>query len=103
MADGKKRSLFILINFFRSLGMEMEPLEEKLTEWNKLNKPALKKGYIDAQLIWHSKHKPVLPPNFNNDVYKEIGVFQPDIISRKVKNPVSYTIRKSGVWKNDKK
>ena len=103
MADGKKRSLFILINFFRSLGMEIEPLEEKLTAWNKLNKPALKKGYIDAQLIWHSKHKPVLPPNFNNDIYKELGVFQPDIISRKVKNPVSYTIRKSGAWKNDEK
>ena len=99
MQDGKKRSLFILLNFFRSLGMEKEDLEKKVTEWNKLNKPPLKKGYIDAQLLWNARHKPVLPPNFNNEVYKAIGVYEPDITSRKVKNPVSYTIRKSGAWK----
>ena len=99
MEDGKKRGLFILLNFFRSLGMSLEDLEKKITEWNKLNTPNLKKGYIDSQLIWHSKHSPVLPPNFDNEIYKAIGVHDLDDLSRKVKNPVNYVIRKSGVWK----
>lgn len=99
MNDGKKRSLFILINLFRSLGMNMEEVEKRLTAWNKLNNPPLKKGYIDAQLQWHSRHKSVLPPNFNNEIYKAIGVYELDELSRKVKNPVSYIIRKSGAWK----
>ena len=74
-----------------------------MNEWNKLNTPPLKKGYIDAQLIWHSKHTPVLPPNFDNEIYKAIGVFDMDDLSMKVKNPVSYTIRKSGTWKKQAK
>ena len=103
MLDGKKRGLFILLNFFRSLGMSMDDLDKKINEWNKLNTPPLKKGYIDSQLIWHSKHAPVLPPNFDNEIYKAIGVFDMDTLSMKVKNPVSYTIRKSGTWKKQDK
>jgi len=95
MVDGKKRSLFILINFFRSLGLSIEELEEKLVSWNKLNKPPLKKGYIEAQLKWHSHNKPVLPPNFTNPIYKELGIYESDFLSEKVKNPVNYVIRKS--------
>ena len=101
MEDGKKRSLFILINFFRSLGQSMEQIEKLIGEWNKLNKPPLKKGYIDAQLIWHSRNKIVLPPNFDNQIYKEIGVYEMDMLSEKTKNPVNYAIRKSGAWKDN--
>ena len=100
MEDGKKRALFILLNFFRSLGQSMEDVEKRINEWNKLNKPPLKKGYIDAQLIWHSRNKIVLPPNFDNPIYKEIGVYDSDELSQRTKNPVSYVIKKSGIWKN---
>lgn len=99
MADGRKRALFILINFFRSLGMSIEELEKKINGWNKLNKPPLNKGYIDSQLIWHSKHKPVLPPNFDNEIYKSIGVYEMDDLSMKVKNPVNYVVIKSRGWR----
>lgn len=102
MQDGKKRALFILMNLFRSLGMTMEEVEKRLRDWNKLNNPQLKKGYIDAQLQWHSKHEPVLPPNFNNEIYKAIGVYELDDLSRRVKNPIAYVIRKSGAWKKKK-
>ena len=95
MQDGKKRALFILLNFFRSLGYPLEDVEKKITEWNKKNNPQIKKGYIDAQLMWHSKHSPVLPPNFDNEIYKGIGVFELDELSMRVKNPVAYVARKA--------
>jgi len=99
MDDGKKRGLFILMNFYRSLSLSMEDIEKRLNEWNAKNNPPLKQGYINNQLIWHSKQKSVLPPNFSNDIYKEIGVLELDTLSEKTKNPVSYVIRKSGAWK----
>ncbi|MEM3074676.1 MAG: hypothetical protein QW727_01915 [Candidatus Pacearchaeota archaeon] len=95
MVDGKKRALFILINFFRSLGMPIETIEKKINEWNKLNNPPLKQGYINTQLMWHSKHNPVMPPNFDNEIYKAIDVYEMDELSLKVKNPVNYVVRKS--------
>ncbi|MEM3113496.1 MAG: hypothetical protein QXI33_03695 [Candidatus Pacearchaeota archaeon] len=98
MQDGKKRALFILINFFRSLGYSLEDTEKRINEWNKKNDPPLRKGYIDSQLIWHSKHPPVLPPNFDNEIYKGIGVFDMDELSMKVKNPVSYVKKKAGYY-----
>ena len=95
MEDGRKRGLFILMNFFRSLGFSMPDIEKKLNTWNQLNKPPLKQGYIDAQLKWHARNKVVMPPNFNNDIYKDIGILELDDLSKKSKNPVSYVIRKA--------
>jgi len=95
MNDGKKRSVFILINFFRSLGMEIDEVEKRLNEWNEKNKPKLKQGYINAQLSWHSKHKIVLPPNFDNEIYKAIGVYEMDFLSKKSRNPVNYVRMKT--------
>ena len=92
MEDGKKRGLFILLNFFRSLGFPIEEVESKIEEWNKKNNTPLKDGYIKAQLIWHARHPPVMPPNFDNEIYKEIGVFDTDNLSEKIKNPVSYVV-----------
>jgi DNA primase catalytic subunit len=95
LSDGKKRGLFILLNFFRSIGMPFEDIATKLNEWNKNNKPPLKQGYINSQLVWHSRNKIILPPNFDNEIYKEIGVFETDSLSKKTKNPVNYVAIKS--------
>lgn len=95
LQDGKKRALFILINYFRSLGFEFEEVEKKLEEWNKLNKPALKQGYINSQISWYQRQKKMLPPNCDKDYYKGIGVCQPDPFCPKIKNPVNYAIRRS--------
>ncbi|MFA5992156.1 MAG: DNA primase small subunit domain-containing protein [Candidatus Pacearchaeota archaeon] len=99
MEDGRKRGLFILLNFFKSLGLTMTEIEKRVNDWNLLNKPPLKQGYINSQLVWHSKQKVVLPPNFDNDIYKDLGIFEMDDLSQKTKNPVAYVIRKSGAWK----
>ena len=103
MEDGKKRALFILINFYRALGKTIEETEIIINEWNKKNTPPLRQGYINAQLIWASKNKVVPPPNFDNEIYKAIGVYELDSLSEKTKNPVNYVVRKTRSWKTSKK
>ncbi len=95
--DGRKRALFILINFFKSLKMSCEEMEEKIEEWNKKNYNPLKEGYIRSQLSWHSRQKAMLPPNCDKLHYKDLAVCKPDNFCRFIKNPVNYTVKKSFV------
>lgn len=94
MVDGKKRALFVLINLFRSIGMNKENLEKTIEEWNKKNKPPLKQGYIKSQLSWAYRRKPIMPPNCR-EFYQGIGVCQPDDFCKLIKNPVNYVIKKT--------
>lgn len=94
VSDGRKRALFVLINLFRSLGFDKEDLEKRIYEWNKKNEIPLKEGYITTQLIWSYRKKPILPPNFNSDLYKGIGVL-PTPEELRFKNPVSYVVSKN--------
>ncbi|MEK6758007.1 MAG: DNA primase small subunit domain-containing protein, partial [Nanoarchaeota archaeon] len=50
--DGKKRAVFVLINLFRSIGMDKDEMEKRIYEWNKKNNPPLREGYIVSQLSW---------------------------------------------------
>ena len=101
LKDGKKRALFILINYFKSIGFEFDELGELLLDWNKKNNPQLKQGYITTQLDWHRKQKKVLPPNCDKDYYKGIAVCFPDNFCPKIKNPVNYTTKMQ--FRNNKK
>ncbi|MCR4285059.1 MAG: hypothetical protein NUV97_03395, partial [archaeon] len=94
VSDGRKRALFILLNLFRSIGMEREELEKRIYEWNEKNKIALKDGYIKSQILWSYRNKIIPPPNFDKDHYKGIGIVpnQEELIS---KNPVNYMVRKN--------
>ncbi len=103
MKDGRKRSLFILINYFRSLNLDFPEIQEKLEKWNKKNTPQLKSGYIKSQISWHKRNKIVLPPNCNKDYYKGMGICKPDNLCRKIKNPVNYSIKKQFSRKNNEK
>ncbi len=102
LEDGKKRALFILINFFRSLNLSIQEIEQKITEWNKKNKPPLREGYIKSQLNWTMRQKIMLPPNCDKEYYKGIGVCEPDELCTKIKNPVNYVVRKSFFGKKKK-
>lgn len=101
MEDGKKRALFVLINFFRSIGMEKEELEKRIYDWNQKNKTPLNEGYIKTQISWAYRRQPVLPPNFDKDYYKGIGVYPTDE-EKKNKNPVTHMARKNFRTKNKK-
>lgn len=92
--DGKKRALFILLNLFRSVGMERDEIEKRIYEWNKKNKVPLKEGYIKSQLSWSYRNKVVLPPNFDKDYYRGIGIIPTDEEMR-YKNPVNYISKKN--------
>ncbi|MEK6831123.1 MAG: hypothetical protein AABX77_03785, partial [Nanoarchaeota archaeon] len=91
--DGRKRALMILISFFKSLGVSDNDIEKRIFEWNEKNYKPIKKGYILSQLNWYKKNER-LPPNFDNPIYKDIGVDKPDKLAMETKNPVSYAVKK---------
>jgi len=91
--DGRKRALFILLSFFKSLKLSDEEIKKTIQDWNKKNYEPLKEGYIKSQLSWYAKQKPKLPPNYDKPYYKEIGI-NPTQTEIKSKNPISYVIRK---------
>ena len=94
LEDGRKRSVFILINFLRSLGWDFDSIEKELYEWNKRNKEPLRENYIASQLKWHKKNPIYLPPNCDNrNYYLDIGVCQPDPLCKGIKNPVTYSFK----------
>jgi len=94
--DGKKRAVFVLINLFRSVGMEKDELEKRVYDWNKKNEVPLKEGYIKSQISWayRNQRKPIMPPNCK-EFYQGIGVCMPDDFCKLIKNPVNYVIKKN--------
>lgn len=104
MGDGKKRFLFILINYLRSLSWDIDSIEKIVKEWNKKNKEPLNEGYIISQLNWHKSQKEVkMPPNCSNKAYyADIGLECADSLCNVIKNPVNYSLRRLKLMKEDK-
>ena len=97
LEDGRKRGLFILINFYRSVGYEWNEIESKMWEWNDRNDEALREAYVKSQLRWHrNREEDVPPPNYDsNGYYKDMQIYEGDNLEEKVSNPVSYAFRKA--------
>ncbi|MCA9485477.1 MAG: hypothetical protein KC506_01380, partial [Nanoarchaeota archaeon] len=85
--EGRKRGLFVLITFFRSMNFSPEDLNKKVREWNEKNDPPLKEGYVRSQVDWHVRQrKKILPPNYANEsFYRDIGILDK---KPKTKNPL---------------
>ena len=92
--DGRKRALFVLINFFKSLGLEDREIEKRIDEWNSKNYNPIKKGYIQSQLVWFKRNQSMLPPNCDKPMYKDLNICNPDELCRQIKNPVNYAVKK---------
>jgi len=120
LIDGKKRAVFVLINFLSSLGWNAEQMEKYITEWNKRNPEPLREQYYLGQLRYHQQSKrQALPPNCANKAYLVgMGVCNPDSFcganappgaenfSPRIKNPVNYALKKQrlvNLTKKDKK
>ena len=105
LSDGRKRALFVLINFLTSVGWNYDDTERYLKEWNKKNTEPLREVNLLGQLRYHkAQKKKILPPNCSNQMYYvNIGVCRPDNLCSKIKNPVSYSMRKSLFSKKDVK
>ncbi|MEX0920969.1 MAG: DNA primase small subunit domain-containing protein [Candidatus Pacearchaeota archaeon] len=94
IGDGRKRALFIILNFFRSIGMDKDEIEKRIKDWNEKNEAPLKEGYIKSQLLWSYRNKVVPPPNYDKDYYKGIGITPTDEELR-YKNPLNYVSSKN--------
>ena len=104
--DGKKRALFILLNFLKSLNYSPEEIKHKMDEWNKKNGDPVREGYLIAQLNAVNRSASLLPPNCANEgYYKALGICSPDGLCAKIKNPLNYTLIKMrfDAQKNTKK
>ncbi len=95
--DGRKRSVFILINFLSCVGWSYDETKKLLYEWNKRNREPLREVYFLGQLKHHKQQrKKILPPNCDNSAYyKDIRVCIPDNFCSRIKNPVNYALRKT--------
>ena len=101
VTDGRKRSVFILVNFLRNTGWDLEKVEKKLSEWNEKNYPPLRTNYLRTQLRWHFRQdRNLLPPNCDNqNFFLSMNVCNPDNFCKSgeqitIKNPVNYPFRK---------
>lgn len=97
LEDGKKRAVLILINFLTSVGWSYDMIEDYIRKWNKKNVEPLREVYWAGQLRYHKQQKKKAPaPNCDNKAYmKDMGVCVPDNFCQRIKNPVSYALRKS--------
>ncbi len=104
-SDGRKRALFILMNFLKSMNWGFKDIENFVLEWNNKNYQPLKENYIRAQLEWHKRqNQKILPANCSNEVYyKSMGLCKPDNFCKFIKNPVNYSMRKVSIKKKDLK
>lgn len=91
--DGKKRSLFTLLAFLRSVNWTDEMIKDRISEWNEDNPSPLTDRTISTQLKWHFRqNRSLLPANCESDMfYKSLGVCQPTKYCGK--NPVNYAIK----------
>jgi hypothetical protein len=92
--DGRKRGLFILINFFKTIGVDEAKLIEIINNWNEKNHKPLKQGYIQSQLNWYRKTGARLPPNCDKPNYNDLAICKPDELCRQIKNPINYAFKK---------
>jgi len=103
--DGRKRAIFILVNFLQSVGWDYDSIQKFLLDWNKKNYEPLRDNYITSQVSWTKRQgKKILPPNCeNSSYYKSMGVKCDPGICSTCKNPVNYAVRLSRLNQKKKK
>lgn len=108
LEDGRKRALFILLNFLKSVGWSYDQIETYLHQWNERNPEPLREVVINGHLRHHKNtKKKILPPNCTNKAYMvDLGVCNPDGFCKantdprnekfapRIKNPANYAVAK---------
>ncbi len=113
LPDGKKRSLFVLVNFLRTSNWNWSDIEKYIFEWNEKNKPPLRENLLRSHIRWsRNRNESIPPPNcFKDDTkeegyYKNFDVCKPDNRCKTIKNPVTYArsmIKKGKIRKSHSK
>ncbi|MBI4021630.1 MAG: hypothetical protein HY369_05285 [Candidatus Aenigmarchaeota archaeon] len=95
--DGKRRSVFALVNFLSAMKWSWEDIEVGLLAWNRKNTPPLQETYLTQQLRYYRDKKKFPPPNCTQEGwYDAMGVCAPDkvcVARENIKNPVNYPFR----------
>ncbi|MBN2420871.1 hypothetical protein JXB27_01175 [Candidatus Woesearchaeota archaeon] len=101
LTDGKKRAMFILLNFMQSVGWNYDEMKERIEAWNKTHPEPLRENLIYTHLNYHKVQNKVLPPNCPNfataQYYKDMGVCRPDGLCARIKNPVQYAKKRAWI------
>jgi len=97
--DGKKRSLFLMTSFLRKANWDRQEIEAAVSGWNEKNTPPLPRSYVLGQLTHAFRGTSFPPSNCSKVAGYEFGICTPDSRCEKIKNPISYPIRKSNVAK----
>lgn len=97
LRDGRKRGVFILVNFLTSVGWDYPDVEDYIYKWNEKNEEHLRETVIKSQINYHKiQKKKVLPPNCSNKMYyADLGICCPDELCSRIKNPVNYSKKKA--------
>ncbi len=101
ISDGRKRSIFTLVNFLRMMNWGWADIEEKIYEWNEKNKPPLPRAIILGQLRWSQGNlrNPANCPPEGDLFYGDTGLCRPDNICKQgtgkivIKNPIVYPFK----------
>ncbi|MGV8168662.1 MAG: hypothetical protein ACP5N3_01250 [Candidatus Nanoarchaeia archaeon] len=102
LEDGKKRSLFTMINFLKGSGWGMDAVEQKMHDWNKKNPEPLREVILKGQLYQAKKIREIVPPHNCKSYYQDLRVCNPDSFCSKIKNPLQYTKLKAEMNKKKK-
>lgn len=98
LEDGRKRSLFILINFLKLMNWDWDDVVNGINEWNQKNSEPLRESLVKGQLSYYRRRKGYMIPNCSNiNFYKDINVCNKDGTCSKIKNPVNFPFKKH--WK----
>ncbi len=113
MQDGRKRSIFTLVNFLRMMNWSWPEIEEKIYAWNEKNRPPLPRSIVLSQLRWSQMNQRTTancPPD-GDLFYTDTGICKPDKICTAgsgkivIRNPVVYPFklmkisRKTKTWR----
>jgi hypothetical protein len=98
ITDGKKRSIFTLITFLKSVNWPQEKVEEKVWEWNKKNEElggGLSNRFVTGQIRWHERQqREILPANCDSNMfYKSTTPILCEKKCHNIKNPVNYAFK----------
>ena len=107
LEDGKKRALFILIQFLSAANWDYEKIEEYILKWNERNKPeGLRETYIRGQLRYYktqnkNNSQKIAPPSCDNRGYMIDTQFcAPDGLCKTIKNPIQYAKKRAWLMNN---
>lgn len=97
--DGRKRSLFLMLNFLRKANWSQEEVVTRVEKWNNENSSPLPTSYVSGQVSHAFRGESFPPPNCSKIASFDFRVCTPDSRCSQIKNPISYPIRKKTVKK----